>query len=206
MAALTEGAEAADKPDQTRDRLSLGQLMILIAGAAIGLGLLPLGAASHLPVFGPNGVSWQGLVIALYGTISGVTMTAFVLLVANRLRIRRAWGPAAVCLFASGITAWLFLPMVAVSWIHASGAFEPFSLFLRINLAHNPGTYALEAFYFRWPVACLALFVGCSLSRQAPKWWAFQGWWAEWLGMWVLAAWSVPSLPIIVGFFKTYFR
>jgi hypothetical protein len=206
MTDLAERAEAANPITHARDRLSIGQLMILIAGAAIGVGLLPLGAASHLPVFGPTGVSLQGLVIALYGTVSGITMAAFVLLIANRLRARRTWGPAAVCLFVAGLTAWLFLPMVAVSWIQASEAFEPFSLFLRINLAHNPGAYALEAFYYFWPVACLGLFVGCSLSGRGPAWWTFQGWWAEWLGMWVMAVWAIPSLPILIGFFKTYFR
>ncbi len=180
--------------------------MTLIAGAAIGLGLLPLGKASHLPAFGPNGISWQGLVIALYGTISGFTMAAVILLVADRLRVHRPWGPSAVCLFAAGITAWLFLPMVAASWVQASGEFKPFSLFLRIHLAHNPGSYALEAFYYFWPIACLAMLLGCSLSGQTPKWWACHGWWAEWLGMWVLAAWAIPALPIMAGFFKTYFQ
>jgi hypothetical protein len=206
MSALPARPENADRLTQTGDRMSLGQLMILIAGAALGLGLLPLGSLSHLAVYGPSGVSWQGLVIALYGTVSGVTMAAFVLLIVNRLHVRRTWGPAAVSLFTAGITAWIFLPMVAVSWIHASGAFEPFSLYLRINLAHNPGSYALEAFYYFWPVACLTLFVGCWLSRQAPEWWALRGWWAEWLGMWVLAVWAVPSVPIIIGFFRTYIR
>ncbi len=77
LAALSPDAERVDKFIQTRDRLSLGQLMILIAGAAVGLGLLPLGSLSHLPVYGRTGISWQGLVIALYGTVSGATMAAF---------------------------------------------------------------------------------------------------------------------------------
>jgi hypothetical protein len=206
LAAQSPDAERVDKFIQTRDRLSLGQLMILIAGAAVGLGLLPLGSLSHLPVYGRTGISWQGLVIALYGTVSGATMAAFVLLIVNHLIARRKWGPGAVSLFTSGITAWTFLPMVAVSWIRASGSFEPLSLFLRINLAHDPGSYALEAFYYFWPVACLALFVGCCLSGQAPRWWALRGWWPEWLGMWVLAFWAIPAIPIIIGFFRTYFR
>jgi hypothetical protein len=188
------------------DRLSLGQLMILIAGAALGLGLLPLGPAAHLPVFGPNGVSLQGVVIAVYGTVSGVTMAAVILLVASWWRSRRPWGPAAVSLFVAGVTAWLFLPMVAAGWIRNSGAFEPFSYLLRILLAHSPEAYAFEAYYHFWPVACLALFLGCSLSGQTKRWWALAGWWAEWLGMWVLAVWSIPSVPIMAGFFNTYFR
>ncbi len=199
-------AEGGEESTQRKDRLSLGQLMILIAGGAVGLSLLPLGAASHMPVFGPAGISPQGLVIAGYGTVSGITMAAFVLLLVNRIRVRREWGPAAVCLFTAGLTAWVFLPMVAVSWIQASGAFEPFSLFLRIKLAHNPGAYVYEAFYYFWPVACLGLFAGCCLSGQTSRWWALQGWWAEWLGMWVLAVWAIPSIPIMIGFFKTYFR
>jgi hypothetical protein len=206
MADLAAGAEGALRMVRTRDRLTLGELMTLIAGAAVGLGLLPLASLSHLPVYGPSGVSWQALVIALYGTVSGVTMAAFVLLTVARLRVRRTWGPAAVCLFTAGVTAWLFLPMVAVSWIQASGAFEPFSLYLRINLAHNPGAYAFEAFYYFWPVACLGLFIGCCLSGQAPRWWTLHGWWPEWLGMWVLAVWSVPAIPITAGFLRTYFR
>ena len=196
-------------PDESvpaSDRLSLGQFMILIAGAALGLGLLPLGSAVHFPVFGRYGISLQGLVIALYGTVSGITMAALILLVASRLQSRRPWGPAAVSLFVAGVTAWLFLPMVAAGWIRNSGAFEPFSLFLRIHLAHSPESYAFEAFYYFWSVACLALFLGCSLSGQTQKWWALRGWWAEWLGMWVLAVWSIPALPIMAGFFKTYFR
>ena len=146
--------------------------MILIAGAALGLGLLPLGSATHLPVFGPNGVSLQGLVIAVHGTASGVTMAAVILLVASWWRSRRPWGPAAVSLFVAGFTAWLFLPMVAAGWIRNSGAFQPFSYSLRILLVHSPEAYAFEAFYHFWPVACLALLLGCSLSGQTKRWWA----------------------------------
>ena len=47
---------------QSGDRLTLGHLMMLVAGAALGLGLLPLRAACQLPVFEPDGISWQGLV------------------------------------------------------------------------------------------------------------------------------------------------
>ncbi len=133
-------------------------------------------------------------------------MAALILLAVNRLRERRTWGPAAVSLFVAGVTAWLFLPMVAASWVQQSGVFEPFAFLLRTALAHAPGMYALEAFYHFWPVACLALFVGCSLSGQSPRWWAFRGWWPEWLGMWVLVAWALPSFPIVVGFFRTYLR
>ncbi len=200
------GSSAADKTSSCRDRLSLGQMMILVAGAGLGLGLLPLGHASHLPFLGPNGISLQGFAIASYGIVSGVTMSALVLLIIDRWRNCRSWGPAAVSLFASGLTAWLFVPMVAVAWIHASGAFEPFSLFLRINLAHNPGTYAYEAFYHFWPVACLALFVGCILSGQSTRWWRMNGWWGEWLGMWVLGVWAIPALPIVAAFLRTYLR
>jgi hypothetical protein len=80
-------------PDESvpaSDRLSLGQFMILIAGAALGLGLLPLGSAVRFPVFGPSGISLQGLVIALYGTVSGVTMAALTqdILSLNRARPR----------------------------------------------------------------------------------------------------------------------
>ena len=186
------------------DRLSLNALMALVAGAALGLGLLPLG--SRTGAFGPDGPSWQAAVIVFYGTLSGVTMAALILLVASRIRSRRVWRPAAVSLFVAGLTAWLFLPMVATMWVQQSNAFEPFRLFLRIYLAHQPGQYAFEAFYHFWPVACAALFLGCLVSGQAPRWWTLRGWWAEWLGMWVLAAWSLPSIPIMVGFFKTYFR
>jgi hypothetical protein len=201
-----ESAGGGDTIIPAGDRLSLGQLMILVAGAALGLGLLPLGAATHLPVVGPNGISWQGLLIGSYGTLSGVTMAAFVLMVAGRLRARRTWGPAAVSLFVAGLTAWLFLPMVATTWVQVSGKFEPFALLLRINLAHPMGSYALEAFYHFWPVACLAMFVGCALSGQVSGWWKLRGWWAEWLGMWVLAAWALLSIPVMIGFFRTYFR
>ncbi len=206
MSDSAEVAASTETMSRTKDRLSLGQLMILIAGGAVGLSLLPLGAASHMPVFGPAGISQQGLVIACYGTVSGITMAAFVLLLVNRIHVRRAWGPAAVCLFTAGLTAWLFLPMVAASWIRASGAFEPFSYLLRILVAHDPGAYAFEAFYHFWPVACLWLLVGCCLSGQTSRWWALQGWWAECLGMWVLAVWAIPSIPIMIGFFNTYFR
>jgi hypothetical protein len=191
---------------RVNDRLSLGKSMILIAGAAFGLGLLPLGAATHQPVFGPSGISWQGMIITFYGALSGITMAAFCLLVADRMRCRRPWGPAAVSLFAAGFTAWLFLPMVAAAWVVASGVFEPFSFFRHIFVAHNMGAYAYEAFYHFWPVACLALFVGCNLSGQARRWWAFEGWWAEWLGMWVLVNWTVPAIPILAAFLQTYFR
>ena len=102
------------------DRLSLGQLMFLIAGAALGLGLLPVRSAAHFPVTGPYGLSLQGMVIAFYGTVSGITMAAFFLLVMGRLRDRRPWGPAAVTLFVTGLTAWVFLPMVVIGWIRNS--------------------------------------------------------------------------------------
>ena len=128
-----ESRPAVHRSRSALDRLSLGELMILIAGGAVGLGLLPLGVASHLPAFGPNGVSLQGVVVACYGTLSGITMAAMILLLVDRLKLRRPWGPAAVSLFVAGFTSWLFLPIVAFSWIQASGAFEPFSLLLRLH-------------------------------------------------------------------------
>jgi hypothetical protein len=95
---------------------------------------------------------------------SGITMDALGLLIADRIRLRRAWGPAAVCLFTAGFTAWLFLPMVAAAWVVGSWVLEPFSFFRHIFFAHNMGAYDYEAFYHFWPIACLALFVGCNLS------------------------------------------
>jgi hypothetical protein len=188
------------------DRLSLGELMVLIAGAALGIGLLPVGSAVHFPVTGPFGLSLQGLLIVSYGTISGITMAAMILLIASRVRAGRPWGPAAVSLFVARLTAWVFLPMVIAGWIRNSGAFEPLGLFLRIHLAHSPATYAYEAFYYFWPVACFAFLIGCSLSGQAGRWWTLRGWWAEWLGMWMLVVWSVPSIVIMAGFIRTYLQ
>ena len=178
--------------------------MALVGGAAVGLGLLPLG--SRTGAIGPDGPPWQAVVIVSYGALSGVTMAAFVLLILDRIRSRRTWGPAAVSLFVAGLTAWLFLPMVAATWVQQSNAFEPFRLFLHLIMAHQPGAYAFEAFYHFWPIACASLLVACILSGQAPRWWRLRGWWAEWLGMWVLVAWSVPCIPILVGFFRVYFR
>lgn len=195
---------STERSDNAIEQLTLWDALVLISGASVGLWLLVLAGKGGTI---PRGVaSPAGLVFGFYATISGITMAALPLMVWDRLFRRHVWRAGALSLFLAGSTAWLFLPMIVSGMLMQSRAFDPYTLMLRLHVAHAPGAYAYEAFYHFWPIASAAMLVGCLLSQQAGRWWALATWWPNWLGMWMLAAWSLPAPLIVMQFVQQYWR
>ena len=159
-----------------RPALSLGTAMILIAGAAVGLALLRL-MPPPWELF-----DWRSWMAAFYAALSGVTMAVAVLLIVARLRGVRRWRTGAMACFTMGTGLWLFAPIIPMDRLLHHGFDAPF----------------IYSFYFQ-PILGLLLFLaGVVAGKPVPRWWTCRGWWPEWLGMWVLVAWSVAGAFLLL--------
>jgi hypothetical protein len=131
---------------------------------------------------------------ACHGALTGASAMAAAWLIYYRVRARRTWSTPTAALVAIAAGALWFLPLVPRSvdghlfyvdpsgWLQAAGA------------ARDPALLSLAAYFHCWPIACLAIWIGCCASGQAPGWWRCCGWWPEWLAMWLLAVWSLPAV------------
>lgn len=164
-----------------KNQITIAESMVLIAGAALGLFLLRIEHPSlrDLPI-----TSWWLWLLATQAVLGGSTMMGTVLMLVARFRGRRRWGLGAFAWFSSGICLWLGAILEVWGRLAQSGLV--------------PGTYA-EAFRFSQPVLSFCLLPGCFLgARRVPKWWALQGWWPEWMGMWSLLLWSVYVVGVVI--------
>jgi hypothetical protein len=181
-------------PRKRLEQLSLGQLMVLTGGAAIGMAVYQ--SARHNLQFNID-LGWKEVVFACYLSLAGVAMAAAVMLAIERFRWRRPWSPPAVALFVAGLVAWCQMPFCTSTFLVLSSSEPAHKWFDKVYLAYEPGTLSLVGFSEIWPLVSIALLVACAASGQAPRWWQLRGAWSQWLGMWMLAAWSLPAVHAI---------
>jgi hypothetical protein len=171
------------------DRFTLVHAATLVAAAAAGAAILPcLVAADARPM-----TILAGALFALHGALTGATATAAAWLIYYRLRQRRTWNAVAAALVAIAAGSLWFFPLVPKSVDGHLFYADPSHWLLAARAARDPALLSLATYFHCWPLACLAIWTGCCLSGQATGWWRLAGWWPEWLGMWLLAAWSLPA-------------
>jgi hypothetical protein len=105
----------------TRDRMSIGAAMLLIAGAAVGL-WLALGMIRSMPQTGDAEDRFRNSIIILVFVLGGFSLIgpALLLLTARR----RPWGAGRFLWFAHGTAAWLLWPPIVYRRV-AGGNMQP---------------------------------------------------------------------------------
>ena len=174
----------------SRDRMSLGVLMLLIAGAALGFWL----ALDVLKTRGqPNGpvedwtTAWDFAFVFILGGLSLVG-PALLLLTARK----RPWGAGRFLWFVEGTAAWLLWPPAIYHRIAVPGDQHPMS--------------ALCFFYGTPPMALyvtLTLLAGGHLTRVRRR--KIRRSWQETFGLLLGLAWACTGLYIISLFYRQDF-
>jgi hypothetical protein len=174
----------------SRDRMSLGVLMLLIAGAALGFWL----TLDVLKTRGqPNGpvedwtTAWVFAFVFILGGLSLVG-PALLLLTARK----RPWGAGRFLWFVEGTAAWLLWPPAIYHRITVPGDQHPSS--------------ALCFFYGTPPMALyvtLTLLAGGHLMRVRRR--KIRRSWQETFGLLLGLAWACTGLYIISLFYRQDF-
>jgi hypothetical protein len=175
------------------DRSSLAGPISLVAGAAVGAVTLP-----NLVEVSTRPVTTAALALfALHGALTGATAMAAGRLVRDRLIRARAWNAPAAALVAVAAGSLWFLPLVGRSVDGHLFYADPARWLAAARAARDPDLLTLAAYFHCWPLACLAVWIGCCLSGQAAGWWRLAGDRFQCLGMWLLAAWSLPAFCLV---------
>ena len=106
-------AQCPSGPGTKRERLSIRELLILVAGVGIALAVTrPIWTAPHqfedvdpiqvVPV----------VVRVIVAVLSGVSLVGVPLLLARLTRRRTPWGPGKISWFSQGMAAWLLWPPI----------------------------------------------------------------------------------------------
>jgi hypothetical protein len=177
------------RPGIPSHQLTIAELMVLVSGTAVGMVVYQL---AHHRVPRPLAFGYREVVFACYLALSGVAMVAAVLMLVDRIVRRRSWSPPAMALFVVGLLAWCVMPFASISFIVLDACRSVYTPYQHAYLAYEPGGLWLAGFRDVWPVISLVLLGTCAASGRASHWWHCRGAWPEWLGMWMLAAWSLP--------------
>jgi len=183
---------AAARSKATTDQLTIAESLFLTAGAAVGLWQVTAATQELSFLHKPAEFGWSGGVLIFYAVLSGMTMAAVLLMIRAQLHQRRTWPPAAIVLFAAGLLAWCLLPLATNGFVLNAETHRPLDWELERFAAYDPGAFTLAGCFHLWPLVSFGLLLVCGLSGAAAPWWMLRGWWAEWLGMWTLVAWSAP--------------
>ena len=178
------------RPSGRSHQLTIAELLVLVSGTAVGMVIYQL-AHHRLPR--PLAFGWREVVFACYLALSGVAMVAAVLMLVDRIVRRRSWSPPAMALFVVGLLAWCVMPFASISFIVLEACSSVRIPYQQSYMAYEPGGLWLAGFCDIWPVISLVLLGTCAVSGQASHWWHCRCAWPEWLGMWMLAAWSLPA-------------
>jgi hypothetical protein len=182
-------------PARRPEQLTIGQLLVLMGGAAVGMAVYQT-ARENLATNEGLRFGWIEVVFTCYLALGGVAMVAAVLMLLERWRFRRPWSPPAAALFVVGLLAWCTTPLVASTFLVLGTSYNS-RWFDRALCVYEPGTLSLVGFSEVWPVMSLVLLAACAGSGQVSRWWQFRGAWPDWLGMWMLTAWSLPAVHVV---------
>ena len=170
----------------SRRQIALWEIMVLVAGAAAGLGLARVGLRDV-------GVSdseldyheWWLWVFLIYASLLGMTMTVTPLLLLDRIRTGYRWKAGVMAWFAMGCLAWLQATLLAVDHLVIG---KPVLLEVSVEL-FTGGIFLGGVILF---------FTYLASGRAVRGWWCGRGWWPEWTGMWLLGFASIGGLAVLV--------
>jgi len=97
------------QPERRAQQLTLLELMLVIAGIALGLWVVINDVREPAENSDPLFLKW---VFGLVGVLGGVAALGPVLLLLERLKSRQRWGPGKVLWFSQGMASWLLWPPV----------------------------------------------------------------------------------------------
>ena len=185
-----------ERPSATRRtdrglRLGLWEVMVLIAGLAFGLWLV-------LADFRGNNAEMGGDVskIVLLGSaavLGGLALVGVPLLLAEKVRRGRPWGPGKILWFASGTSAWLLWPPVVFRRMKGEQGFETAS-----GMCFAYGT-PLMAVY-----VTAALLAGGRLRRRRRGRRSRRPW-REQFGLLLGMAWACTGLYVLYMLYRDDF-
>jgi hypothetical protein len=121
--------------------------------------------------------------------LAGASLAAVPLLAVDRwCRRRRRWRSGALLWFGVGLAAWGLAPACTIVRIVKL-----------LDVKDVPyGSSGPACFLYCLPLMGLFLLLACGVGgRPQRQWWRCRGPWPEWLGMWMLAGWSLAGLYIL---------
>lgn len=166
----------------THDRLTVWELMVLIAGVAIGLWTL-LGTTWDS---GDND-AWTLLIVAVLG---GLSVVGPPLLIWERRRTRRPFTPGRFLWFTQGTAAWLLWP--PVMYLRARGK----------DAEVAQGTAGM-CFFYGTPL--MAVYVTISLlvgGRLRRKHWRRARSWRERFGLLLALGWACTGVYLLAKIYR----
>lgn len=170
-----------------RQRLGIGELMLLIAGLAVGLWVTGLGQ-KPAPDFGPAG---EAIFLIVIGTLAGLSLVGPPLLLLRRRKGR--WRPGQILWFATGTATWLLWPPVVYKRVvQGRGMGESTS-----GVCYVYGT-PLMALYLT-----LALLAGGWLRRGRRR---RRRSWHETFGLLLGLAWACTGLYVLYLLYSEDFK
>ena len=137
------------QPAPTRPRgIAIWELGVMIAGIAVGLWLFGLGV--EIGGFGPQPDARRPNAYGVWiGLLGGVSVVGPPLLILERRRRKRRFGPGEVLWFSQGMSAWLLWPPVVIAHVSA----DP-----RLQRGSPTGAYC-----FAYGTPLMALYLGSAL-------------------------------------------
>jgi len=174
-------------PQRTEARLSIGVAMLLIAGAAVGIWLVPVEFRWGLNNGAENQIrDWVCGFVFLLGGLSLVGPP--LLLWTAR---RRRWGAGRLLWFAQGTAAWLLWPPIIYNRV--SGGY--------------PEPVSATCFFFGTPLMAvyvtLTLLAGGYFRRSRRR--RLRRSWQETFGLLLGLAWACTGLYLISRFYRDDF-
>lgn len=171
-------------------RMHLGELMLLIAGLAVGIWLfMPQGGGPRLE--GLEG----GVIVWTAGALGGLSVMGPVLLLSERWRCRRSgkrpepWGAGRFLWFTSGTAAWLLWPPIVFQRVARGREFD--------------GSTTAVCFAYGTPLMALyvviALIAGGWLRRSRRR--RLRRSWRERFGLALGLLWACTGLYVLAMFY-----
>lgn len=170
-----------------RERLTIGVLMALIAGAAVGLCLV----ASSLREAGGSDPIERG-VLAVVGLLGGLSLVGPPLLLMSRRRRRGGWGGGRFLWFVQGTATWLMWPPVVYKVVRGGKYGDSMS-----GVCYYWGT-PLMAVY-----VAAALLAGGSFQRSRRR--RARRSWREQFGLILGLAWACTGLYLLSSLYRSDF-
>lgn len=179
-------------------RMHLGEMMLLIAGLAVGIWLFsPVGNSSEFEF----GKMQEGPIIWLAAVLGGLSVVGPILLVAERWRHRRGtgkrpvpWGAGRFLWFSSGTAAWLLWPPIVYQRVARGREFD--------------GSTTAMCFAYGTPLMALyvviALMVGGWLRRSRRR--RMRRSWRERFGLVLGLLWACTGLYVLAMFYAEDLR
>jgi hypothetical protein len=175
-----------DKPTAHRSarvaqKLTLLELMLVIAGIALGLWLVINDVRDPAATSDPPLIKWA---FGLVGVLGGIAALGPVLLLLERLKTRERWGPGKILWFSEGMASWLLWPPV---------------LYHRAVKGNLDGSTAWVCYFYGTPLMAIyvtaALLAGGWFRRRGRRFKRLS--WREQFGLIMNLLWATTGLYVL---------